>query len=588
MISFFKKFLKRKKLAGVTAVAIIAGGYFLYHSFFAPPAAVQYVTASAEKGTLVVAVTGTGQVSALDQVELKPKVSGTVVFLGTDEGSEVRAGTLIAQLDARDAEKAVRDAKTNLESAQLALAKLTQPADALSITQAKNALASAEDTKVKTTQDLAKARDDGFSAVANAFLDLPGVMTGLHDILYSNTLGGSSVAQNINFYANAVKDYDARVLQYRDDADAKYQAARSAYDATFQDYKSADRLSDPAATIALVNKMYETAKSIGEAVKSAQNLIQFYEDRLAERNFKPVALADTHLAGLNGYTGKTNTAIANLLAIQQTVANDTAALHDADRTITEKTQSMEKLKAGADALDIQSAGLTVAQRQNALTDAEEKLNDYSIRAPFDAVVAKINVKKSDPVSSAAAVATLITRQRLAEVSLNEVDVSKVKAGEKATMTFDAIDGLTIAGHVAQIDTIGTVAQGVVSYTVKISLDTADDRIKPGMSVSAAIVTDVKQSVIIVPSIAVKSNSNGKYVVVLASGLPQNKSVEIGLSNDTDTEIVSGIAEGDIVVTAAISASAPAAQSQQNTGLRIPGLTGGGGGGGGLRGGGRGN
>ena len=70
--------------------------------------------------------------------------------------------------------------------------------------------------------------------------------------------------------------------------------------------------------------------------------------------------------------------------------------------------------------------------------------------------------------------------------MNEVDAAKISVGNKTTLTFDATEDLTLTGKVAQIDTIGTVEQGVVSYKVKIAFDTQDERIKPGMTANASI------------------------------------------------------------------------------------------------------
>ena len=65
------------------------------------------------------------------------------------------------------------------------------------------------------------------------------------------------------------------------------------------------------------------------------------------------------------------------------------------------------------------------------------------------------------------------------------DFLTIKVGDKATLTFDAVTDLSISGQVAEIDTVGTVSQGVVSYALKIAFDTQDTRVKPGMTVSAA-------------------------------------------------------------------------------------------------------
>jgi RND family efflux transporter MFP subunit len=582
MANLIKKLLARKFLTVGVILALAGISYYGYNSFFGNKNVTRYVTVAAEKSTLIVSITGSGQTYASNQIDIKPKVSGDIVYVGVKNGQEVKAGALLVQLDATDAQKAVRDAEANLESAKLSLEKLRKPADRLSILQAENSLAQAKESKRNAEAALQKAYDDGFNTISNAFLDLPTVMAGLQDILFGNSF--SSNQTNLYFYSDTVKNYDEKVNQYRDDTYNTYQTARTAYDKNLDDYKVATRYSDTAQLESLINKTYSTTKAIAEAIKNANNLIQFYKDKLTERNLRPDPKADTALTNLNTYTGKINAHLLNLLNIQNTIKNSSDTIVNSDRLIAEKTEALAKLKAGADELDIRSQELTIKQRENALLDAQEKLADYFIRAPFSGIVAKINVKKGDPVSAGTIIATLITKQHIAEISLNEVDVSKVKVGQKATLTFDAIEGLSITGEVAEIDSVGTVTQGVVTYGVKIVFDTQDERVKPGMSVSAAIITDVKQNVVLVPNSAVKSNGNSQYVEILVNGTPQSKNIEIGLSNDTMTEIVNGLKEGEQVVTQRIIANTSQSPTQQNTGIRIPGLNTGGGGGG-FRGGG---
>ena len=558
----------------VIAIALL--GYWAYGSFTSTADETRYVTTVAAKGTLVVSITGSGQVSASNQVDLKPKASGEVVFIGVQNSQEVRAGALIAQLDARDAQKTVRDAEANLESAKLSLEKLRKPADNLSILQTENTLARSKESKQKAEDDLKKAYDDAFNTVSNVFLDLPTIITGLQDLLFSNTTGlGTNGQWNIDYYANATYQYDTKIDEYKLDASNKYSVARNAYDKNFQNYKSANRSSDTKTIESLIDETYETTKSIAEATKSSNNFIQFYKDVLTAHNLRPSTIADTHLSTLNTYTGKTNTHLLDLLDAKNTIKSDKDAIVNADRSIAENTESLEKLRAGTDALDLKSAELTVKQRENALLDAKEKLADYYIRAPFDGTIAKIDIKKSDSITSGTIAATLITKQKLAEISLNEVDAAKIKIGQKATLTFDAVEGLTIAGSVAEIDTVGTVTQGVVTYAVKIGFDTQDDRVKPGMSVSAAIVTDIKQDTLMVPNSAVKSRGEEHYVEIFDSPLaesqssqgaasanpPRQQTVEIGISNDTSTEIISGIKESDQVVTRTITSTSQATTQQ---------------------------
>lgn len=578
MMNFFQKIWKRKILSALIIFVMVLVGYFGYEKLRGNGESTRYVTSAAMKGTLISSVSGSGQVSSLNQIDIKSKNSGTIVYLGAQKGQSVKAGALIAQIDLIDAQKSVRDAQANLEAAKISLAKLQQPANELSILQAQSALEQAKENKVNIEEDLVKSYADGLTKVANAFLDLPNVMSGLNDILLGNTFVANQ--WNIDYYANAVLPYGDLVIQYRQSAYNDYQAGRTAYNQAFADYKITTRFADNGTIEKLIIETHNSANLISEAVKSANNLLQFYKDKLTEQNLRPNAMADTHLASLISYTGKVNAIIADLFNIQKTIQADKNSIVSAGRSITEKTLSLANLQAGADSLDLQSQMLTIKQRENSLFDAQQKLADYCIRAPFDGVMASIDVSKGDTVSSSTSIATMITKQNMAEIPLNEVDIAKVKVGQKATFTFDAISDLTIAGTVSSVDMIGTVTQGVVNYNVKIVFDTQNDNVKPGMSTTAAIITEIKQDVVYVPNSAVKNSNNINYVQVLENGAPVNKNIEVGLTNDTNTEIVSGLNAGDSVITQTITsasvASSPAASNaarSSGSNIRIPGIGG---------------
>ena len=171
--------------------------------------------------------------------------------------------------------------------------------------------------------------------------------------------------------------------------------------------------------------------------------------------------------------------------------------------------------------------------------------------------------------------------------MNEVDVARVRIGQRATLTFDAIEGLQITGTIAEIDTLGTVTQGVVTYDVVIAFDTQDERVKSGMSVASAIITDVRTDAVVIPSAAVKSAGDSAYVEVprevldaaavrdpsgvpLAS-IPERRSVTVGLTNDTTSEVVDGVREGEFVIVRTVTpAAASAAQAQQRSILQFGG------------------
>ena len=557
-MNFIKRWLKRKVTWG-TIVLIIVAGYFAVKIFAGGQEEVSYQTTAVTRGTLTVSVSGTGQVSALSQIDIKPKVSGDIVYIGVQNGQTVKVGDVVARIDSSDAQKTVRDAEISLETAQLSLNKLKQPADALTLLQAENNLAKAKENKADAETALEKAYNDGFNDVTDAFLDLPSAMSGLQDVLYSSTLGTNG-EWNIDYYYSKAAEYDLKAYNFKTDTQTKLEAARLAYDKNFQDYKSLTR-SSPTSTIeSIIQETYDTAVKLSEAVTSANNLIQFYVDKLTSANKTLAAAATTHLSELNSYTGKINGHLTSLLSAKNTIISQKQAIVNAQRSIDESAASLDKLVAEPDALDLRSSELSVQQKQNALLDAKEKLSDYTLRASIGGTIAAVSVKKGDNASSGTSVATLISPQQMVEISLNEVDVPKVKTGQKAVLTFDAIEELTITGTVAEVDSIGTATQGVVNYVVKIAFDTQDERVKPGMSVSADIITEAKPDVLLVSGSAVKTQGNYSYVEILENGQPQAVLVTVGSSNDTMVEITSGLSEGQEIITQTISNSQTSLQS----------------------------
>ncbi len=535
-----KQFIIDHKTASVIVLIIILIiGYWTYGKLTSTTGEVRYVTAQAEKATIIATITGTGQVSSSTQIDIKPKASGEIIYLPVQSGQKVGSDTLIAKIDTRDAQKTIRDAETSLESAKLSLEKLK-----------------IQDSADNMNADLAKSYDDGFNTVSNVFLDMPTIMTGLNDMLYK-TNNFSNGQWSIDWYANEVvqKDSDA-ALAYKKKVNDSYALALKAFNTTFDDYKKASRNSDNATIEALITETYNTTKVVADSIKVTSNYIDFVKSSMSTNNFTVPQIFTTHQASLNSYTSETNSHLLTLLSITTSIKNYKDAFLNSD-------------------LDVQSSQLSVKQRENALQDAKDNLANYYIYTPFGGTLSNVAVKKTDSVSSGTTIATLITDKQLAELSLNEVDIAKISTGQKATLTFDAIPDLTISGKVAEIDSIGTVSSGVVNYTVKISFDTSDIRVKPGMSVNATIITDIKQDVLTVPNSAIKTQNGSSYVETFdtaladpATGvqsspsltLPNKKTVTTGISNDTVTEITSGLNEGDITVTKTITGTTATAKT----------------------------
>src|SRR3990167_3129227 len=413
--------IAHKIISSVVLITILAVTYWGYNKLTSTAGYARYITAKVQKGSIVASVSGSGQVSALSQVDIKSKVSGDVVYLPKQNGDMVSQGTLIAQLDTRDMQKSVRDAEINLESSKISLDKLK-----------------IEKSKENMNADLAKSYDDGFNIVSSVFLDLPGIMTGLKDIFFKSNSGTGQ--WNVDWYQGQVINSDLeKVVIFKQNFIDSYNTALKAYDAGFDNYKIISRTSDNATIEILILQTYDTTKLISDAIKNANNYIDFVNSSIQKNNTTTPATITTHKTSLNGYTSKTNTHLLNLLSIKNDIKGYKDAFLNTD-------------------LDMQSAELSIKQKENVLQDAKDKLTDYFIRALFEGTLTKINIKKSDTVSVGSIVTTLITKKQLAEISLNEVDVAKIKIGQKVTLTFDAIPDLSMTGIVVEIDSVGTVSQ----------------------------------------------------------------------------------------------------------------------------------
>ncbi|HUV46801.1 MAG TPA: hypothetical protein VMW29_01575, partial [Candidatus Bathyarchaeia archaeon] len=110
-----------------------------------------------------------------------------------------------------------------------------------------------------------------------------------------------------------------------------------------------------------------------------------------------------------------------------------------------------------------------------------------------------------------------------------------------------------------VDRIGSVTSGVTQYPAIIRLDSSSAQILPNMTVTAKIIINRKENVLVIPSSAVQNQEGQNYVQLMVNNQPQFVVVETGLVSETQTEIVSGINEGDIVVISSTSST----NSQQN-------------------------
>jgi len=627
---------KNKRWTLVISLVVVMLFYGLIRSWKTNQGPTRYVTAVVTKATIVDSVSATGQASTLNQVEIKPQSSGMVTAVSVKQGDTVKAGQLIVQLDQRSASVSLAQARANLTAAQATYSSLVTPTQTdLSIleqavttaqldlaktqTDAENSIVTAQGT-VDTafnnlkfaqggedSQIVTQAYQNAVTSLQTASAKLDDLLTQADSILgvdntFANVLYKSYLSILNNSYLNiAQTDYaiakDAKQKMQADVMLLKTSSPHATIDAAFPlaeeaFSKMSQLMTDIANVLTATPPVGTLTQSSLDSLKSS---ISSSRSSVASQSTSIITQEQSLTDAKNSYSSAQ-------LAYDKALRDFNALKTSNDLSVHQKQVALQqaqdnlRLKESPERGDVASAQAQLLSAQAQYQSALNTYDNNNVKAPFDGIVATLSIQKGDQATSATAVATLITSQQIATVTLNEVDVAKIKVGQSATLTFDAVSDLTIAGKVSQVDMIGAVTQGVVTYNVQIYFQTDDPRIKPGMSVSANIITDTRQDVLTVSSQAVKtSNSGDNYVEVLdpaeltpVSGsntqvtsktAPRQVTVQTGLSSDTQIEIISGLNEGDTIVSQTISlGTKTTAASTQSSGISIPGITGGGGGG----------
>jgi HlyD family secretion protein len=190
--------------------------------------------------------------------------------------------------------------------------------------------------------------------------------------------------------------------------------------------------------------------------------------------------------------------------------------------------------------EISAAKANVQALQNTIDQAR-------LVAPFDGTITEISAITGEKVASGDIAVRIDNLNNLiVQVSVSEVDINKVRVGQSATVTFDALPDKVYQGQVDKISSAGTDTSGVVEFNVNVKVLDADASVKPGFTAVVSIITSQVKDALLVPNAAIVSrDGKSELLKVAVDNTISEISVETGSSSDTFTEIKSGnIIEGD--------------------------------------------
>jgi multidrug efflux pump subunit AcrA (membrane-fusion protein) len=566
-------------------VAIGAGVFMTVHSSSSSAATTQTL-ATAKKGVVLQSVTSTGNVEAPTNLSLSFQQSGQVTQIAVKPGQAVTANQVLARVDDTQQKVALQSAQASLASAQANLAALQRGETAVE-RQADDQAAIAAQAGVTTAQQsLADAQANALTNVAK----YDQAITAAQQSLTADDAALSSAQSDLSHARSALT-----TIQVGSDP------SRSSSEPTITTVTrySVDQ-------VACSNHTTDATFHPSDGVSCPQvaNLLSFAKNvQTAESSVTQAASQQTSAqsAVTAAQQGKTSGEMQDQQSIQNAQGQLTSAQNQYNTTLASNAVKQQAPKPE----DLAQAQAQIVSAQVQLATAQKNEDDTILRAPVSGVVAAVNgivgqqssgssASSSSSSSSATSSSSTSTTSSSTgfiqltnvnvldvKVGMTETDAPKVKVGQVATITLDALPNTTFAGHVISLDTDSTVVSNVVTYYAKVAFDQASTSVKPGMTASVSVVLDKVDDAITLPTSAVSTTGTTERVTVKAKdGTETTQTISIGLRGDSAVEITNGLSVGDQVVLTTAASTAAA-------GNAVPRGAGGGLGGGGLGGAGRG-
>jgi RND family efflux transporter MFP subunit len=199
----------------------------------------------------------------------------------------------------------------------------------------------------------------------------------------------------------------------------------------------------------------------------------------------------------------------------------------------------------------ETAKLNLEIAELSLESAELNMEKAVIVAPFDGVVTDIGITEGKEISAATLATPAITLVDTSEIEMrgfiDEIDSAMVKVGQAANIILDALPDEEVNGEVDFISLVGTTLAGVVSYDTTITLENPVGGLKDGMSATAEVIIERRDDVLLIPNRAIWGTLANPKAVVLVDGQQEEREITLGLSDGINTEVLSGLQEGEEVV-----------------------------------------
>jgi HlyD family secretion protein len=220
---------------------------------------------------------------------------------------------------------------------------------------------------------------------------------------------------------------------------------------------------------------------------------------------------------------------------------------------------LDLLLTGATGEQIAAVEAQVEQAKIALEQAELALDLATLYAPFDGVVAAVNVKADELAPTGLPAITVLDNSQFhITASVDEIDVARLTEGQTAQVTIEAFPDVTLEGSVESIAPAATFEGGVVYYDVTIALNPTNTPIRADMTANATIVVEELSDVLLLPTwvVRVDNRSGQTYVDKQVGDQTERVDVTLGVRYEGFVQVLDGLSEGDVAVWVSTSRFGP--------------------------------
>ena len=459
--------ISKKMIVIIILIAVIlaVGGFFAFKYIFkTEKAQTKNMDSKVTRGSIVNVIEGTGTVEARAQYEVKYLSSVDVLRDHFEEGDYVKKDQILYEMDAEDIDRSIKKQRTNVEKATI---------------NYNDAMESLQNLKVSST--------------------ISGVITELYVTEGDSVSNGAKIADIVN------KD-----------------KLRLSIPFGAEDVKNMSI--GQTAEVTLAEGFGETLEGKVTYIASGTDINSYG----AETGI--VQIEVTNPGGI--YEGKKAYAVVGDWACYDSASfeypeKETVCAESGGDIVSLNVHKGDAINAGTMLLSLESknvektvreARLSLEDAQNSLEQLLESRADATIKSQIDGKVIQKNIKAGEILDSGTSSTMAIIADLSAlkfDISIDELDISKISIGQEVTITADALSGQTFKGAVSNISIIGSAYQGVTSYPVTVTIENTDNsQLIPGMNVEAKIVIDSAENVLRVPVSALKM---GNYVIAKDDG-----------------------------------------------------------------------